>query len=190
MRKSILTCINTIIFASLLSSCASNITYHLPEFFDKEYLNYKTSVKPIDLMADNYCPATRALHVIGKDMRNNPYTVYSNAGVAYTITPSDYTIMVAEYMEDKLRESNLQVNEITGDEIHIWMEAVHADGTFTFGCDVQLRISIPDINYTNIYIGHEGGPIIMNAIGYATNLAINNFLEDPVVQKYLKCQND
>ena len=91
-------------------------------------------------------------------------------------------------MEDKLRESNVQVDEKTGNEIHVSMEEVHAYGFATFGCDVKLKVTIPEIGYTGVYSGHEGGVGIMNVIGYATNLAIVEFLKDPEVQKYIQCR--
>jgi len=54
-------------------------------------------------------------------------------------------------MEDKLRESNVQVDEKTGNEIHVSMEEVHAYGFATFGCDVKLKVTIPEIGYTGVY---------------------------------------
>ena len=39
----------------------------------------------------------------------------------------------------------MQVDEKTGNEIHVSMEEVHAYGFATFGCDVKLKVTIPEI---------------------------------------------
>jgi hypothetical protein len=177
------------LFAFMLTGCARDITPLLPDVFKKEYLNYQTSVEPIDLQSAGQCPGARTLHVVNKDLRTEIYTVYSVGGTSYTIVPSEYTNLVVRYMEDKFRESKVPVDEKTGKEIYVWMEEVHADGGWTFGCNVKLKITIPEIGYTNVYSGYEGGAIIMNAIGYATNLAIGEFIKDPVVAKYIQCSD-
>ena len=175
------------LFATLLTGCAYNITNRLPTVFETEYLNSKTSVKPIDLQSAGRCPGARTLHVVNKESRTDKYTVYSVAGTIYKIVPTEYVHLVAQYMENRLRESNVPVDKRTGNEIDVWMEEVHADGGWTFGCNVKLKISIPEIGYTNVYSGYEGSGVIMNAIGYATNLAIAEFFKDPVVVKYIQC---
>lgn len=180
-----------IVSLSLLSiSCAQNITSKLPSIFDKSYLNDKTSVQPIDLSSGARCPGTKVLHVVSKELRTEPYTVYSVSGTIYRLIPAEYTRIVSQYMEDKLRESNVIINEQTGREIEIWMEEVHADGFWTFGCNVKLKVNIPEIDYTKVYAGYEGGEFIDNVIGYATNLALVEFIKDPVVQKYIKCTEE
>ncbi len=178
------------LFASLLSGCAHNISSRLPDVFETKYLNSQTNVMPVDLQSAGQCPGARTLFVVNKDSRTDIYTVYSVAGTSYTIVPTEYVSLVARYIEDKLRESNVPVDKGTGKEIDVWMEEVHADGAWSFGCNVKLKISIPEIGYTHVYSGYEGSGIIMNAIGYATNLAIAEFLKDPVVEKYIQCLDE
>ncbi len=176
-----------VLLTCFLTSCAHNVTSKLPRVFEREYLNQQTSTQPIDLSSGGECPGTRTMNVVSKDTRTDPYEVYSSSR-SYTITPSEYTRLVARYMEEKLRESNVQVDEESGTEIHVWMEEVYASGAWTFGCDVRLKVTIPEIGYTRVYAGHEGGAIIMNVVGYATNLAVVEFLKDPEVQKYIQCR--
>ncbi|BBO90020.1 hypothetical protein [Desulfosarcina ovata] len=177
------------LFAFLLIGCAHNITPRLHSVFETEYLNSQTSVKPIDLQTTGRCPGVRTLRVVNKESRTDIYTVYSVAGTSYTIVPTEYVNLVARYIEDKLHESNVPVDKKNGKEIYVWMEEVHADGTWSFGCNVKLKIAIPEIDYTHVYSGYEGSGIIMNAIGYATNLAIVEFIKDPVVEKYIQCSD-
>jgi len=187
MKPTRLFVISVVLFASMLTGCAHNITSRLPDVFEKEYLNSQTSVEAIDLQQAGQCPGARSLYVVNKETRTDAYTVYSVAGTSYTIIPSEYVGIVSRYMEDKLRESGVPVDEGTGKEIDVWMEEVHAEGAWSFGCTVKLKITIPEIGYTHVYSGYEGSGIIMNAVGYATNLAITEFLKDPVVEKYIQC---
>lgn len=178
------------LFIFLFTGCAANLTPHLTKVFETEYLNSQTSVTPIDLQSTGQCPGTRTLHVVNKESRTEKYTAYSVAGVTYKIVPIEYVDIVAQYMEDKLRESKVSVDEKTGKEIDIWMEEVSADGAWSFGCDVKLKIAIPEIDYTHVYRGYEGSGNLINAIGYATNLAIDEFLNDPVVVRYIQCSEE
>lgn len=182
--------ISMVLFLLPLVSCAQNITAKLPSIFDRSYLNYKTSVQPIDLSLGARCPGTKVLHVVSKELRMEPYTVYSVSGTIYRLIPAEYTRIVSQYMEDKLRESNVKIDEQTGREIDVWMEEVHADGFWAFGCNVKLKINIQEIGYTKVYAGYEGGEFIDNVIGYATNLALVEFIKDPVVQKYIQCTEE
>lgn len=173
--------------AFLFIGCAHNITPQLPDVFETEYLNSQTCVKPIDLQSTGQCPGVRTLRVVNKESRTDSYTVYSVAGTSYTIVPTEYVNLVTQYIEDKLHESNVPVDNKNGKEIHVWMEEVHAEGAWSFGCNVKLKMAIPEIDYTKVYSGYEGSGVIMNAIGYATNLAIVEFIKDPVVEKYIQC---
>lgn len=182
--------ISVVLLSFLAISCAMNITSKLPPIFNNRYLNNKTSVQPIDLSPGAQCPGTKVVHVVNKESRAEPYTVYSVSGTVYRLIPTEYTQIVARYMEDKLRESNVKVDEQKGKEIGVWMEEVHANGFWTFDCNVKLKVNIPEIGYTKTFSGFEGGEFIENVIGYATNLAVNEFLKDPVVQNYLQCTEE
>lgn len=177
----------SMLLVSLFFGCSHNVTSRLPKVFETEYLNSQTSVQPVDLGSGGKCPGARALYLKNTESRTDTYTVYSMAGTSNTIIPSEYISIVVDYMEEKLRESNVPVDTTSGKKIEVAMEEVRAEGAWTFGCDVRLKVTIPEIGYTQIYSGNEGSAIIMNAIGYATNLAIDDFLRDPVIRNYIQC---
>jgi len=54
---------------------------------------------------------------------------------------------------------------------------------------IKLKIEIPEINYSKVYEGSESSVFSQNAIAFSTHLAVMDFLQDPVFQKYIKCDD-
>lgn len=148
--------------------------------------------KPIDLAAAGQCPATRVLKVVNTETKKGETIIYDAMGQKFFIIPYEFNQYVVKYMEEKLRESKLTVDETTGKEIDVSIEKIKVElsaGGFAFWAWAELKISLAEINYTQIYFGNEGSGAANNAVAYAVHFAVQHFLEDPVVQKYFQCRN-
>ena len=110
----------------------------------------------------------------------------SMGGCRWYVIPKDFTNDIVKYIENRLRENNIKVG--SGSDIIVSLEEIKSqEGVWTFGSDSKLKINVPEINYTQIYIGESGSPLGDYAAAYAIHLAVENFFKDPVIQGYLKC---
>ena len=83
--------------------------------------------------------------------------------------------------------SNIKVSESVDNKIIVSFEEINLTEGWSFGATCKIRISIPDINYTQIYVGESGSGVVNHAMAYAIHLSIDNFLKDPVFQNYVRC---
>ena len=181
-----------VFLSGILASCASiNLNPHVAHLMNAEYLNNSFQTKPINLAAAGQCPGTLALKVVNKETRKDRYIIYDSMGRKFYIIPDEFMQYVVKYMEEKLRESKLAVDEVGGKEIYVSIENMreeNAAGGWSLWAWAKLKITLPEINYTQIYSGNEGSGLGQNAVAYAVHFAVQNFLEDPVVQKYFQCR--
>ena len=193
MMKKMFYIVCCVFLSGILASCAHNphnLNPYMSDLMNTEYLNNSFQTKPIDLAEAGQCPGTLSLKVVNKETRKDMYMVYETGMKLYVI-PDEFTQYVVKYMEDKLRESKLTVDNVAGKEIYVSIENMRekiAASGFSLLAQVNLKITIPEINYTQIYNGSEASGHGGNALAYAVHFAVQNFLEDPVVQKYVQCR--
>lgn len=177
----------------IMGACGSiNLGRHMDRVMNAKYLNNSFETKPIDLAAAGQCPGTRVLKVVNTETKKGETIIYDAMGQKFFIIPYEFNQYVVKYMEEKLRESKLTVDETTGKEIDVSIEKIKVElsaGGFAFWAWAELKISLAEINYTQIYFGNEGSGAANNAVAYAVHFAVQHFLEDPVVQKYFQCRN-
>jgi hypothetical protein len=175
--------------SGILSACAVNLNTYMPDSLTAEYLNNSFQTKPIDLAAAGQCPGTLALKVVNKETRKDRYMLYDDGLKKYYIIPDEFTQFIVKYMEEKLRESGLTVDDVGGKEIYVSIKEIQVQ-LVPFGgvwALTNLKITIPEINYTRTYSGREGSGLAQNALANAVHFPIQDFLKDPVVQKYVQC---
>ena len=179
----------TICFISIviLSGCASNVNKMISKRLDTELMHSKLETKKSDLSSDSKCSDEKNLKVINGELRTDKYCIDEFMGCRMFIIPKDFTNDIVTYIEKRLTESNLKIGS-SSDIIVSLEELKSQEGVWTFGSSCKIKVNIPEINYTQTYVGESGSPLGDYAAAYAIHLAVENFLKDPVFQNYLKCQ--
>ena len=147
--------------------------------------------KKIDLSIDGKCPGTRSINVINSEIRIEQYCINDTMGCRWYIIPKNFTDYVVKYIKDKLIESNVTnvtIGDGARDKILVSLEEVKAiEGAWTFGSSSKIKTQIPEITYTQIYNGESGSGLGYHAVAYAIHISIDEFINDPVFQDYIKC---
>ena len=171
----------------LLSGCASNVNKIISKRLDTELMHSKLETKKTDLSADSKCSVAKSLNVINGESRTDKYCIDEFMGCRMHIIPKDFTNEIVTYIEKRLAESNIRVG--SSNDIIVSLEELKSqEGVWTFGSSCKIKVNIPEINYTQTYIGESGSPLGDYAAAYAIHLAVENFFKDTVFQNYLKCQ--
>ena len=150
-------------------------------------MHSKLETKKSDLSADSKCSDTKSLKVVNGELKTDKYCIDEFMGCRFFIIPKDFTNDIVKYIEERLAESNIKVG--SGSSIIVSIEELKSqEGFWTFGSSCEIKVNIPEIDYTQTYVGESGGPLGDYAAAYAIHLAVENFFKDPVFQNYLKCQ--
>jgi hypothetical protein len=180
-----------IIFLMLIiSSCTRNVnvTKDINNKLSSEIINSKLEYQKIDLSLESKCSTTTPLNVINSETRQDKYIIFESGPMVCHIVPIEFIDNVVKYTNERLVESNLILTNNLGKKIYISLEEVKVEGGFVKYGIVQLKIQIPEINYNRAYNGKDGSGMFDSAIAYATHHAVTAFINDPVFQKYVKCQ--
>ena len=184
-------CLIYVVFCVVLSGCgAINARQMVSERLDPEELNSKLETQTKDLSVDSKCKELRSLKVVNGESRTDEYCI-DNAmgGCRWYIIPRDFTNEIVKYIENRLSASNIKIG--SGSDIIVFLEELKSqEGFWTFGSICKIKVQIVELNYTQTYIGESGGPLGDYAAAYAIHLAVENFLQDPVFQSYLKCRKN
>lgn len=178
-----------IVLSIFFFGCSINVTHRVDNLLDVKRLNQKMGSQIIDLSVDGRCPGTKSLKVVNAETRTDKYCINDAMGCRWYIIPKDMADYVVKHIENKFIESDLKTGKQFEHEILVSLEEIKAiEGVWSFGSLSKIRIQIPDIHYTQTYIGESGSGLGFHAVAYAIHLSVDNFLKDPVFQNYVKCR--
>jgi len=174
----------------ILTSCALNLSDISHQLNHPTFLDEKTGTKRINLAENGQCSTvTLPVNPVNIETRTEKYVVSDTGNPKQYLIPKEFIENAVQYLERKLIESNLKVEEQSGKKILVSLEEAKSNsGVWSHETNVKLKIVLPEINYIQIYSGIEGGHYPNHAIAYALHLAIHEFFNDPVFQDYVKCQ--
>jgi len=172
---------------AFLSGCSTNAGRMVSNRLDLEKMNSKLGTQTIDLSVDGKCPETKSLRVVNGELRSDEYCINNvMGGCRWYIIPKDFSNEIVNYVEKRLRASNIKVG--IGSDIIVSLEELKSqEGVWSFGSICKIKVQIIEINYTQTYVGESGSGLGDFAAAYAIHLAVDNFFKDPVFQNYLKC---
>jgi hypothetical protein len=177
----------------LMFGCAKNFTQFIDRELSPDLLNKKLETEIIDLSKNGQCPGTLQLQIVNVEQRTDKYKLRNHPTGAWYVKPKEFIDRVAVYIEAKLVESKIEVVRKQGKQILISMEDIKAEdakGGWSVRAIAKLRIQIPQINYERIYSGEEQSPMGNYAVAYAVGIAVQQFLQDPIFQKYVHCRSE
>jgi hypothetical protein len=186
MRRVIGFCIVCTI-THLLLGCATNIDQRVSKSLDPGFVNSKLETRMTDLSVGGECPGTKSLKIVNGETRNEKYDI---GDFRFYIVPKDLTNYIAKDIESMLIASNIKVSESLDNKIIVSFEDIKLTEGWSFGASCKIKVQIPEINYTNTYVGESGSGVVQHAVAYAIHLSIDNFLRDPVFQNYVRCHQE
>lgn len=165
------------------SCCVGNMDPLVKAVLDPAFIQGKLGTEQIDFPSDGQCPGLKSLKVVNDEKNEQrqkiDYCVY--------IIPKGLSELAVEYIETNLREGGVVIDEASENRILVSLEETLFEGTFSWAVTVKLKITIPEIDYSQVYKGYEGSGSGNHATAYAIHLAMLEFFRDPVFQKYLQC---
>jgi len=173
-----------------LSGCTHNInaTENINKSLTREFINSKLEPQKINLLSESKCSETIPINVINVETRKDQYIILDRGNLIMYILPIEFIDRVIEYTKERLIENHFIVTKDLGKKIYISLDEVKIEGSFSKEGIVKLRLQIPEINYLKAYSGKDGSASGELAVAYAAHHAITSFMNDPVFQKYVKCQ--
>ena len=182
--------LGTVVFFMVAGCGGFNINSRIDPYLDPAQLEPETGTQTIDLNENGQCPSvTLIVNPENIETRKEKFLLGYDGPWDHYLIPKEFIEMAVQYLEKKLIESNVKIDEQSGKKILVSLEDAKTNiGMWTIATTVKLKIALPEINYSNIYTGAEGSVNQLRATAFALDLSINEFLNDPVFQKYVKCQ--
>lgn len=179
-------------FVFMLSSCAHNQTKSVARKLDPTdlYPMYKTKV--IDLKSQSKCLSPPSVKLVNTEARNEDLRIAEIGGHTHYIKPKELTNHIVDYMSDALEKCQVKVDASSTKAIEVSIDQAEMklSGPFSArGAVIQLKINIPETQYTKIYSAEEwSAQAIWTTMAYAIHLATWKIIEDPVIQSYVLCR--
>ena len=142
---------------------------------------YKPSaVKPYN------CQQSCDIALINAESRKEKYVFWNPGGIA-SYTPHKFTGTVIRYMGEELVRRGVKLTNQSQKKIMVSLGEAKFDlDGWTQRGFFELKIKIPDLNFQKTYRGSDASPEVRWAIAYAVHHSVMEFMEDPVVVKYIE----
>ena len=192
MKRPIVSGICIMGFLFMLSSCAHHQTKAVARDLDPSdlYPMYKTNA--IDLKSRSKCPSPPSVKLVNTEARNEDLLIAEIGGHTHYIKPRELTNHIVDYMSDALGKCQVQVDGSSTKAIEVSIDKAEMklSGPFSArGADIQLKINIPETQYTKIYSAEEwSAQAIWTTMAYAIHIVTWKVIEDPVIQDYILCK--
>jgi hypothetical protein len=192
MKRLIISGICFMGFVFILSSCAHHQTSSVAKDLDPAdlYPMYKTKI--IDLKSQSKCFSPPAVKLMNMETRNEDLLIAEIGGHTHYIKPKELTNHIVKYMDDALAKCQVKVDATSTKiiEVSIDKAEMKLSGPFSArGAVIQLKVNIPEKQYSNIYSAEEwSAQAIWTTMAYAIHRATWKFIDDPVIQDYILCR--
>jgi hypothetical protein len=135
------------------------------------------------------CLIPLSVNVVNEEKRDENYIMWDRGVTKWYINPKELTNHIVDYMKDAFEKCNVKVDNNSTKVIKIAMKkADFTQGAWTQGAAIQLKIDIPEKQYTEIYEANDNSPkSSMRAMAYAIHVDIWKIINDPVIQDYILC---
>lgn len=178
----------------LLASCAVNQNWTravVRELKPGELNNiYKTKVP--NLAAINKCSSPPSIKITNAEASDKAFTFHIVwPSFNWQLTPNILIESVVLYMNNAFSQCGIKVNQNSAKVIHVSLDKVESNIPFmswVTTTNTQLKIVIPEINYTKRYVHSEVTPLgaVMGVV-YNIHAITWQMINDPVIQDYLLC---
>ena len=174
----------------VLGGCSLNVDPLIKAELNTTRLHGSLGSKPRDFSRNSSCQGVRTVKVSNAEVRTQRYDVYDSMGRVFYIYPDKFIDSVCHYLRLLLEEAKVNTNGTSSSEIIVSLggaNIINQAGGFSLLANVKLKIEIPEIGFSEVAEGSDASGVGDKATAYAIHHALQTFLNDPEVDRYLKC---
>lgn len=181
-------CIIIAIITLALSSCTYHLTKGVNSLLQPPSLYESFQTKPKNLSFQSKCRELPTVNLVNVETRdeNYPVNIFSN----WYINPRELTGYMVDYMKVAFDRSKVKFDDNSTKVIQVSLKNVKVKaGVGTVGGHIQIKLDIPEIQYTETFEAEERTPkSAYHVIAYAIHVLTWNVINDPVIQEYILCK--
>lgn len=186
-----LTGILLFMISTVLTSCSVNGTHVIAKVLEPNKLIKTYNTNPPNLAALSKCQSPPSIRIVNAETNDNDYTYYTWWPNEVTITPKKMIDDIIIYISDAFDRTGIKTDLNSTKVVQVSMEKISSSYSFlNFSADTQLKFSIPEIKFTEIYSHSDTTPIGPHmAVAYNIHKITWKLRNDPIVKDYLLCAN-
>ncbi len=190
MKRHLIVCIIFSIIPFTLTSCTLYWTKDVAKELQPNVLYESFKTKPINLKARSKCPLPPSVNIVNTEIRDENYLAGEIGANKIYINPKEMMNHIVDYMKDAFEKCRIRVDNNSTNIINVSMKgAEFKRGVWTLGANIQLKIDIPERQYTDVYEAEEWtAGYAQNAMAYAIHVDTWKIIADPVIQDYILCR--
>jgi len=176
-----------IALALCLSSCG--LHFHddpqVAEALTPKNMDYAFDYEPSSIKPYK-CQAPCQIALVNVEKRTEKYVIWDTVYVV-SYTPQKFTETVIRYMGDEFVRRGIKLNSDCQKRIMVSLGEARVDfRPYSQKSHFELKIDIPDLNYQKTYKGSDATNDVFVALAYAVHHTVMEFMQDPVVVKYIE----
>jgi hypothetical protein len=180
-----------VIIISSTTACSVNNTQRIVDDLKPAEMMSTYNTKPRNLAARSKCSAPPSVKIVNVETNNKDYLYYSYLATQAFITPQKVTEGIVGYMNDAFNRSGIKPDHDSAKVIQVSMGEVKSwyNNFYVFHSNTQLKISIPEIEFSEIYEHFESSPQgAFKAIAFGIHLITWQVVSDAIIQNYVLCR--
>jgi hypothetical protein len=189
LRKNVFSLVSLIL---IFSSCAYHETKYVARDLDSSILYPMYNTKIIDLKIQSKCPSFPSVKLVNTETRNEDLIVADIGVHTHYIKPNVLTDNIISYMSDAYSKCQVKVDPSSKKIIEVSIDKAEmkpGNGFTANGAFIQIKINIPETEYTNIFSAEDWSPHdVSTTMAYTIHVATLKMIEDPVIQSYILCK--
>lgn len=144
-----------------------------------------------DLSAQSKCGEAPTVKVVNAEVKETNYVYFTYPGQDGYLLPKEIVGKIVEYMNDAFNRNRITPDQNSTKIIEVSLGEVKAwyNYFFVWHANTQLKISIPEKQFTKIYEQFESssqGP--QQALAFTLHLLTWQIIDDISVQNYVLCR--
>lgn len=189
MKRLLITFIGFAIIIFTLTSCAFNFTKNIANELQPVNLYESYNTKPLNLGTRSKCPLPPSINIVNMETRDENYLMNRGITKLY-INPKELTNYIVDYMKDAFEKCMVKIDANSTKTIQVSMKkAEFTQGLWAQGAYIQLKIDIPEKQYTEVYEATDNAyNSVMRAMAYAIHATTWKIIADPIIQDYILCR--
>ncbi|MCX5825244.1 MAG: hypothetical protein NTY86_17555 [Deltaproteobacteria bacterium] len=190
MKRLLIAVIGFAIIPFTLTSCTLHWTKDVAKELQPNVLYESFKTKHINLKARSKCSQSPSVNIVNTEIRDENYLVGEMGANKIYINPKEMMNHIVDYMKDAFEKCRISVDNNSTNILNVSMKgAEFKRGFWAVGANIQLKIDIPERQYTDVYEAEEWTSTYhKNAMAYAIHVDTWKIINDPVIQDYILCR--
>lgn len=173
----------------VLTSCSFNGTQLIADQLKPNELIEIFNTTPPNLAALSKCSSPASVWIVNTETNDQNYNIYTFGSTDAYITPKKLVDNIVIYMSDAFNRTGIKTDKNSKNVIQVSLEKMKSSyGFFNYSADTQLKITLPEKKFTQIYNHSDSTPKgAPKAVAYTLHEIVWKVINDPIVKDYLLC---